>query len=87
MSVQAVKELLSDPSRWTQGEFARDDDGYRVNIDSSTAVKWCLLGACIKLRVDSGLLYDHLKKKDIKIDSLTGFNDTHTHSEVMDALS
>lgn len=43
-----IKELFSDPSRWTQGAFARDKDGNEVSPRSRKAVCWCLEGATEK---------------------------------------
>ena len=44
----AVRELLSDPVRWTKGVFARDSRGWPVNWGDNNAVAWCLEGACLK---------------------------------------
>lgn len=41
-------ELLSDASKWTQGEPARDIHGRPVDADDSEAVCWCLMGALNK---------------------------------------
>ena len=38
-------ELLSDESKWCQGDFARDVHGEAVNSHSPEAVRWCLTGA------------------------------------------
>ena len=40
-----VKDLLTDESKWTQGAFARNSEGYSVHINSCFASCWCLLGA------------------------------------------
>jgi len=40
-----VRELLSSPESWTQGTFARDQDGKSVYPDDPSAMSWCLLGA------------------------------------------
>lgn len=40
-----IKELFSDSSKWTQGEYAKDAKGNMVWVDSPKAVCWCLEGA------------------------------------------
>ena len=40
-----IKELLSDPSKWTQGVIARDSNGLHVGVHSSSATCFCLYGA------------------------------------------
>ena len=41
-------ELLAEPSKWTQGCYARDVDGTTVAIQSPDAVCWCLEGTVFK---------------------------------------
>jgi len=44
-----IKELFSnDSSRWTRGANARDINGAREDVDSNSALCWCLVGASIK---------------------------------------
>lgn len=45
----AVRELLSDKSRWTKGYYARDKEGAPVEALDETAVCWCTAGAIIKV--------------------------------------
>lgn len=40
-----VADLLTDDSRWTQGENARDDGGFPIAAESEDAICWCLAGA------------------------------------------
>lgn len=47
--VQAVRDLLSVESRWTQGAFALDAQRQQVNAESSKACSWCLMGAIQKV--------------------------------------
>lgn len=44
-----VYELLEDPNRWTQHEFARNKDGESCLTNSEEAVCFCLSGACKKI--------------------------------------
>ena len=43
-----ISELLSSPSKWTQGSFAKDADGEPVCWSSRYAERFCLLGALKK---------------------------------------
>lgn len=43
-----MRELLTDPKKWTQGKYARTSEGYQVVPNSSTAVCFCLAGAALK---------------------------------------
>ena len=43
--LQAVRELLAQPERWTQMAYARDAAGSQVPETSTTAVCFCLSGA------------------------------------------
>lgn len=40
----AARELLSDPARWTKGQWARDKDG-RMAKHEGAAVCFCAVGA------------------------------------------
>jgi|ERR1051325_2659829 hypothetical protein len=40
-----VWKLYEDPSKWTQGEFARDKNGKATLVWDREAVCWCLSGA------------------------------------------
>lgn len=47
--LKAVRELLSEESRWTTAAAARDVSGKPVYPLSPAAVKWCVLGALQKV--------------------------------------
>jgi hypothetical protein len=51
--LQAAKALLTDPTKWTKGNYARDAEGYAVAVDDSMAVAWCAQGALYRFRDDS----------------------------------
>jgi hypothetical protein len=38
-------QLLSDPTKWTTGVTARDQDGNQVDSTDPTARQWCVYGA------------------------------------------
>lgn len=70
-----VKNLLSNPDKWTQGEFARTHNGFGVSYSHPDAVRWCLLGAidvCYPPN-ERGNIYKRLR--DNVETSLVGFND------------
>lgn len=56
----AEKKLLSDPSRWTKGHFARDANGLHIDYLSKNAVCWCQFGAAQKIRA-TGFCDDTVK--------------------------
>jgi hypothetical protein len=86
--LKAARELISDPSRWTQGAAARNDAGNETNSTSPDATCFCSLGAITKVvgapgerrRVVKNLLREGLPEGHSYI---AVFNDTHTHEEVL----
>ena len=47
-----VRELLSEPGRWTQGYFARDAAGQECASKDPAATCWCVVGAMVRLGSD-----------------------------------
>ena len=45
-------ELLSDPAKWTKGDYAKDSSGEGVKPNSEKAVCWCMLGALLVVYQD-----------------------------------
>lgn len=43
--LRAARARISDPSKWTQGAFARDAEGLEREPASKWAVCWCALGS------------------------------------------
>lgn len=43
-----ILDLLNNKTKWAKKHLALDADGYSVGVCSSTAVRWCLLGAITK---------------------------------------
>lgn len=52
---KSLQELFEDEKRWTKGEYARDEKGFRVDSNSKEAVCWCLSGACSAVYRHAGL--------------------------------
>ncbi len=52
-----IKELLTDETKWTQGSGSKDAAGNTVSFTNSSAVCWCIWGAC-------ALCYDMSRKSE-----------------------
>jgi hypothetical protein len=86
----AARELISEPSRWTQGEYAKDAVGNSVTAISEYACCWCSVGAICKIQNDlfpTNPLEDALEAA-IHVIGLkrftVEFNDNHNHQQVME---
>lgn len=89
-TLQAARDLISDPKRWTQGWFAKDDQGTDTHSLSPQAACWCSLGALTKA-AGSGYYSRELGYLEKVLDAKTGqgvsqFNDSHTHAEVVEVF-
>lgn len=59
-TLTALRELLGDETRWTQGSNARDRQDSQVNWDHPEACKFCLNGGLLKVSgYKSGEEYSH----------------------------
>jgi hypothetical protein len=96
-----VHELLSDESKWTKGEYARDKDGKPCHSRSQEAVKWCVLGAVNKCyEKQTSLAYIVAQKlikaatknlsteeiKRIKMNVIDHWNDNNDYKTIYNAL-
>lgn len=88
-----VRELLSDPNRWTKCAHARDADGKAVLWTSDEAVCFCLAGAIDRCFRDDPhgkqLAWDKVYAVVVKRGlGVTGFNDsiTTTHKDILAVL-
>ena len=92
VEIMTVKELLSDPKRWTKHANARDSNGQDCNLRSPEAVCWCITGAMSKVRNESyEAMYHKVMKAIIKLfdgNGIVAFNDdpNTTHEMVMQVL-
>lgn len=85
-ALEKARELLSDRSRWTQGNLARNVFGDSVAIRSPKATCWCSIGAVFfNNNVDRATFaLDVLREtNDIPYGKIGQWNDSHTHSEVL----
>lgn len=80
----AARAKIEDPKNWTQGECARDSKGKEVHSRNERAVCWCSIGAIAHA---SGFYYGFDKTiaalESVIPGSISTFNDTHTHAEVL----
>lgn len=88
--VQAIRELISVPERWTQAAYARDKDGSdHISEYSELAVCWCLDGAWSKVSAKQSKDYRQKLRRFLNRLTHPGmvwFNDSHTHAEVIAKL-
>jgi hypothetical protein len=93
--VQAARQTLSDPTKWTKGKLAKNSQGEWTEPTGSEAVCWCFVGAIEKHGLDAqdsvyAVMVDALER--IKLPrmngSITQFNDHKdtTHSEVLEVF-
>jgi hypothetical protein len=91
-TILKVIALIENPEAWTQDVAARDRTGRPVKATDTEACRWCTLGALDKVTDDnaSWLEATHRVRKamwgDIYGASITTFNDSHTHAEVLALL-
>lgn len=84
----AAKAIITDPLKWTQGYYARDNAGEITEAETTEAVCFCSIGALHRV----GEFNWHSEDTDPAEVYLNGatdnnwiveYNDTHTHEEVM----
>ncbi len=90
--LQAARERIATPERWTQGKYARGVAGSETGWASPTATCWCSLGA---LRASSPSNFDDALQADDFLAEAIGnaeiadWNDdpARTHAEVLAAFT
>lgn len=84
-ALRGVRDLITDPSRWTTRAGARDAEGYPTYWMDPDATCWCALGAIAKTIGDRSAIADAATHYLARFASpnLVKFNDTHTHAEVL----
>lgn len=92
--LQRVRKLIENPHQWTQGAWARDGEGHPWTAGPlERADKWCLIGA---IGVISTYIPPTIRNKAVEAaitqlrlagaKRIVDYNDSHTHSEVIDLL-
>lgn len=86
----AARKLIEKPENWTRAFLARDSHGDPVYVHSDKAVCFCAMGALHKAIGETSAEYldvvDDAAESlasAARIDTVAGFNDTHTHDEVL----
>lgn len=85
VALRAMRELLADPARWTQGALARTVHGWNAHPEDPDAFSFCLDGAAHRF---GGREYLNvlLLLTSLCGDSVSDFNDRATHQQVLDLL-
>lgn len=86
-----LRDLITDPSHWTQQIGAVDAKGIPTYPEDPNAVAFCIVGGLAHLiRTGKARGLDQPKAlTDLQREaggSLVVFNDTHTHAEVLDLI-
>ncbi len=93
--LRAARKLIERPEAWTQGVHAKDQTGCEVLSAAKTAVCFCAAGAINRIVRECQATTDDLYglyaiTHNFLIgamgDSVGGFNDSHTHAEVLAAF-
>ena len=95
--LKKARELISDESRWTQGWYAKNNNGAWTSWIGPDAVCFCSIGAMAHVSKDavfviesspafaalaSAMQEDHDQHENV----VAEFNDMHTHAEVLAAF-
>lgn len=85
-TIKAARDLISDPKRWAQGDYAVDLHGESVGVDSPNASAFCAIGALMRAGdVCGGPAYRELCNR-LGFDGglgLSVFNDSNPHESVL----
>lgn len=91
--LKGARELISDPTHWTQGVLARYSSGEKAySTMEPDAVSWCSLGAMSVATSRCGATAGQMMRswgileKFCPDGNISEFNDTHTHAEVLAAF-
>lgn len=86
--LRGMRELLSDPTRWTKFACARDSMGLTVKDDDPSAACWCLIGAAAKVAGRDGGWAKAVNALDrlVQPKPASCWQDEHEHAEVLGLL-
>jgi hypothetical protein len=93
--LRGARELISEPKRWTQGEYARNAEHEAVNFLSVSACRWCLVGALAKASGRDPDDHEPVMTRVAQIlrpwspnvlVAITSFNDESEHAKVVALL-
>ena len=85
--LRRTRKRIESPDHWRQGFFAANKKGEPCLAKSPDACSWCIVGALIVECPDDILLrltaLGAMDRKAGVIGGAVGFNDAHTHAEVL----
>lgn len=83
-----LRDLLADEKNWTQGAFARDENGADLGYRGvNEGASWCLTGAILYVSPDDDTAQAVWRKLREKIgSSLDIFNDSVRHADILALL-
>lgn len=94
--LRRARSLIATPEHWTQGAMARDSEGIpMMSVTSPQACSFCLVGAINRAAIEiagrsRGIILAVRTKQGLKsesgVASLVIFNDSHSHSAVLQLL-
>jgi hypothetical protein len=88
----SARQLIAKEENWTQRNLARTADGLPIYPTCPIAASWCAVGVLRKVtndcttsfwRKDFVTVLEAFVKADSPKSDLAGFNDRHTHQEVL----
>jgi hypothetical protein len=86
--VRRAREIIGDPTRWTQSTAARDEQSRAVNPRSPEATQFCGFGALTKAAHEHGLSDRWLIEifNALALTQVIHANDRHGHTAVLACL-
>lgn len=84
--LEAARDLIADPKRWTKWQFARGKDGHVVASCSEKAMCWCMNGALIKVSDGIGTIEARHVLSTVTGLNIASFNDNSPHEDVIAAF-
>jgi hypothetical protein len=83
----AARAKIADEKNWCQGGYAKDEGGNSTSSYSTSACKWCSIGALKSVSGESYAGYNNALDCLVGIiqSPIPNYNDTHTHAEVLAA--
>lgn len=86
-ALEAARDLISDPKRWTTGYFAKKADGEITASRKPDAVCWCASGAVNRICGDNYPLGQQVTNAlALVMGIVVDFNDNSPHEDVLAAF-
>lgn len=88
--LKKAKKKIAKKKNWCQGVMARDKEGNPTKYHGGEAAKFCAMGAVYRVCyehkmywLDTSLDAMDLLEEQARTNDMIGYNDTHTHKEVL----